>query len=197
MRRRNHGSEHQAARVTAALLADQLQYCLATISARELEVIELLFGLKDGYVRTYDEAAAKLGMSRGRVRQIASKAMNKLRDPSRSQVLEGYLDGEDGLAPDVASSLERLFRARLESQRDNLPPLVKCGRHGWSDPMSVQGSRQTCKQCPCPVSGAGSGRPRKYCSPACRQAAYRQRSARRPDNRPAANSPAARSSHET
>lgn len=35
-----------------------------------------------------------------------------------------------------------------------------------------------CKRCKSPVSGAPTGRPRRFCGPACRQAAYRRRAGR-------------------
>jgi RNA polymerase primary sigma factor len=78
--------------VAFALLRDQLQSVLATLSDREAGVVRLRFGLTDGQPRTLDEIGQVYGVTRERIRQIESKTMSKLRHPSRSQVLRDYLD---------------------------------------------------------------------------------------------------------
>lgn len=78
--------------VSFTLLQDQLQDVLDTLSEREAGVVRLRFGLTDGQPRTLDEIGQVYGVTRERIRQIESKAMSKLRHPSRSQVLRDYLD---------------------------------------------------------------------------------------------------------
>ena len=78
--------------VSFTLLQDQLQSVLETLSEREAGVVRLRFGLTDGQPRTLDEIGQVYGVTRERIRQIESKTMSKLRHPSRSQVLRGYLD---------------------------------------------------------------------------------------------------------
>ncbi|MDT7777350.1 MAG: polymerase primary sigma factor [Pseudonocardiales bacterium] len=78
--------------VAFALLRDQLQSVLATLSDREAGVVRLRFGLTDGQPRTLDEIGQVYGVTRERIRQIESKTMHKLRHPSRSQVLRDYLE---------------------------------------------------------------------------------------------------------
>jgi RNA polymerase primary sigma factor len=78
--------------VSFTLLQDQLQSVLETLSEREAGVVRLRFGLTDGQPRTLDEIGQVYGVTRERIRQIESKAMSKLRHPSRSQVLRDYLD---------------------------------------------------------------------------------------------------------
>jgi RNA polymerase primary sigma factor len=75
-----------------SLLRDQLKQVLLTLSEREAGVIRLRFGLTDGRPRTLDEIGQVYGVSRERIRQIESTTMSKLRHPSRSQPLRGYLD---------------------------------------------------------------------------------------------------------
>jgi RNA polymerase primary sigma factor len=78
--------------VSFTLLRDDLRSVLATLSDREADVVRLRFGLTDGQPRTLDQIAHVYGVTRERVRQIESKTIAKLRQPSRSQALRGYLD---------------------------------------------------------------------------------------------------------
>jgi RNA polymerase primary sigma factor len=74
------------------LLQEQLHSVLGTLSEREAGVVSMRFGLTDGQPKTLDEIGKVYGVTRERIRQIESKAMSKLRHPSRSQVLRDYLD---------------------------------------------------------------------------------------------------------
>jgi RNA polymerase primary sigma factor len=78
--------------VSFMLLQDHLQSVLATLSEREAGVVRLRFGLTDGEPRSLDQIGQIYGVSRERIRQIETKTMTKLRQPSRSQPLRGYLD---------------------------------------------------------------------------------------------------------
>ncbi len=64
---------------------------LTTLDEREKDVIRLRFGLVDGQPRTLEDVGKKFGVTRERIRQIESKALSKLRHPSRSQKLRDYL----------------------------------------------------------------------------------------------------------
>ncbi|HEY6680711.1 MAG TPA: sigma factor-like helix-turn-helix DNA-binding protein, partial [Actinomycetota bacterium] len=74
------------------LLQEQLESILHTLSAREKKVIQLRFGLDDGRPRTLEEVRLAFAVTRERIRQIESKALSKLRHPSRSQRLKDYLE---------------------------------------------------------------------------------------------------------
>ncbi|CEI47430.1 RNA polymerase principal sigma factor HrdB [Propionibacterium freudenreichii] len=78
--------------VNFTLLQEQLHDVLDTLSEREAGVVSMRFGLTDGQPKTLDEIGKVYGVTRERIRQIESKTMSKLRHPSRSQVLRGYLD---------------------------------------------------------------------------------------------------------
>ena len=75
-----------------ALLQEQLQTVLETLSIRERKVIQLRFGLLDGHPRTLEEVGREFGVTRERIRQIESKTLSKLRHPSRSQKLKDFLE---------------------------------------------------------------------------------------------------------
>jgi RNA polymerase primary sigma factor len=80
--------EEQLAEV---LLHEQLHDTLDSLPTRERRVIELRFGLDDGYSRTLEEVSTELGVTRERVRQIECKALSILRHPSNSVKLKDYL----------------------------------------------------------------------------------------------------------
>jgi RNA polymerase primary sigma factor len=73
------------------LMQEQIAGILHTLSEREQKVIELRFGMQDGRPRTLEEVGETFGVTRERIRQIESKTLSKLRHPSRSQKLKGYL----------------------------------------------------------------------------------------------------------
>jgi RNA polymerase primary sigma factor len=48
------------------------------------------FGLLDGQPRTLDEIARALGVTRERVRQLQTRALDRLRQPERRKLLAGF-----------------------------------------------------------------------------------------------------------
>jgi RNA polymerase primary sigma factor len=64
---------------------------LAELPDRERQVLELRFGLEDDQPKTLREIGDVLGLSRERVRQIESRALNKLRRSHKTRSLAGYL----------------------------------------------------------------------------------------------------------
>ena len=75
-----------------SMLQEQLAKTLEGLAERERKVITLRFGLEDGHPRTLEEVGREFGVTRERIRQIESKALAKLRHPSRSQKLKDYLE---------------------------------------------------------------------------------------------------------
>lgn len=74
------------------LLKIQIAEALEKLSERERRIIVLRFGLEDGKFRTLEEVGREFGITRERIRQIEAKALRKLRHPSYSRQLRGYLD---------------------------------------------------------------------------------------------------------
>ncbi|MBI5835612.1 MAG: RNA polymerase sigma factor RpoD [Candidatus Eisenbacteria bacterium] len=76
---------------TFAMLKDQVNKVLETLSKREAKVIRLRFGLtEDGCPRTLEEVGVLFNVTRERIRQIEAKALRKLRHPTRSRELKRY-----------------------------------------------------------------------------------------------------------
>lgn len=75
-----------------SMLQEQLTQVLDSLADRERKVIELRFGLVDGYPRTLEEVGREFGVTRERIRQIESKTLAKLRHPSRSSKLKDYIE---------------------------------------------------------------------------------------------------------
>ena len=76
---------------TASLLKAKLSRTLESLTPRERRIIELRFGLGNEYSRTLEEAGTELGLTKERIRQIEKEALAKLRHPSHSRELIGYL----------------------------------------------------------------------------------------------------------
>ncbi|MDP2916610.1 MAG: sigma-70 family RNA polymerase sigma factor [Dehalococcoidia bacterium] len=77
--------------VTGVMLCEQLRDSMNSLPIRERRVIELRFGLDDGYSRTLEEVSNELGVTRERVRQIEGKALAALRHPSHALRLRDFL----------------------------------------------------------------------------------------------------------
>jgi RNA polymerase primary sigma factor len=74
-----------------SMLKEKVEEVLASLSAREAQVIRLRFGLTDGREYTLEEVGEKFGLTRERIRQIEGKALRQLRHPRRARELKEYL----------------------------------------------------------------------------------------------------------
>ncbi len=146
--------------VSTAVEADKvrpmLQEMLQRLNPREAAVLAMRWGLADGQPKTLDEVGRRYDVTRERIRQIERKALEKLRqEVSDSPLL--VMDGGQVVGfVDVRRSVD--------------------------SPSSIgpEGDLVLCPECQqrrfLPESGQFyGGRHRKYCSDACRQAAYRAR----------------------
>ena len=70
---------------------EQLEEVLKTLTSREEQVLRMRFGLTDGKAHTLEEVGKEFDVTRERIRQIESKALRKLRHPSRSKKLRDFL----------------------------------------------------------------------------------------------------------
>ncbi len=81
---------------------EALIQAIATLPEREQFVIELRFGLKDGRFHSLGEIAkvcpghsGGIGLTAERIRQMEAMALRRLRHPSRSKRLKGFLIVEE------------------------------------------------------------------------------------------------------
>ncbi len=75
-----------------SMLKEEITSVLSTLDERERKILELRFGIHDGTSRTLEEVGAEFSVTRERVRQIESKALRKLRHPTRSRRIKMFLD---------------------------------------------------------------------------------------------------------
>ncbi len=74
------------------LLQEYLRMVLEELNDREREVLVMRFGLRDGKIHTLEQVGKHFDVTRERIRQLETKALAKMRQPSRARKLEGYLN---------------------------------------------------------------------------------------------------------
>ncbi|MBI5385049.1 MAG: RNA polymerase sigma factor RpoD [Verrucomicrobia bacterium] len=88
-------AENPSEMTSYSLLKDKLADVLGSLTERERKVLELRFGLADGYSRTLEEVGKQFKVTRERIRQIEAKALRKMRHPTRIRQLQGFLETEE------------------------------------------------------------------------------------------------------
>jgi len=78
--------------VIATNLREQTGRVLKTLTPREELVLRMRFGVGDGSEHTLEEVGRSFNVTRERIRQIESKALRKLRHPTRAVKLKPFLD---------------------------------------------------------------------------------------------------------
>ncbi len=73
------------------MLRQVIDEIFESLTPREVRILQLRFGLVDGYSYTLEEVGKKFGVTRERIRQIEAQALGRLRHPSRSRKLRDYL----------------------------------------------------------------------------------------------------------
>ena len=77
--------------VTMACLQNELEQVLKSLPPREEQIIRLRYGLDDGCFYSLQEIGSRFNLSRERVRQLESRALDRLRHPARSAKLQEFL----------------------------------------------------------------------------------------------------------
>jgi RNA polymerase primary sigma factor len=78
--------------VLVSNLQDQTRRVLKSLTPREEQVLKMRFGVGDGSEHTLEEVGRSFNVTRERIRQIESKALRKLRHPSRAKKLRPFLE---------------------------------------------------------------------------------------------------------
>jgi RNA polymerase primary sigma factor len=89
----DRGVVSPAEAVINANLREMTEAVLKTLTPREEKVIKMRFGVGDGSEHTLEEVGQSFAVTRERIRQIETKALRKLRHPSRSRKLKAFLEG--------------------------------------------------------------------------------------------------------
>ncbi|NLA98708.1 MAG: sigma-70 family RNA polymerase sigma factor [Spirochaetales bacterium] len=74
-----------------ASLKEDVRSLLATLSDKEREIIELRFGLEGKTPMSLKEIGELYNLTKERIRQIEKKALERLRNPSKSKMVESYI----------------------------------------------------------------------------------------------------------
>ncbi|MCX7727266.1 MAG: sigma-70 family RNA polymerase sigma factor [Chitinispirillaceae bacterium] len=85
-------AEDPSLRLSLMHLREQIKEVLNSLSPKEREIIVMRFGLDDGRIKTLKEIGEIFNISRERVRQIETKALSKLKHPSRLRQLMAWKD---------------------------------------------------------------------------------------------------------
>jgi DNA-binding CsgD family transcriptional regulator len=131
----------------------------AVLTERETTIVRLRFGLEDGTPRTLDEIGRMYSVTRARIADLERGAFTKLRASELIAPLRDLLDDD-------------VPRARGDRATGQL---IQCPQHRtWYFQEDGRPAVPTCGSCACALPRMWSGRPRKYCSDACRQQGHRR-----------------------
>ncbi|MDR0299864.1 MAG: RNA polymerase sigma factor RpoD [Streptococcaceae bacterium] len=84
--------EDPATYTNRAMLREQLDEVMDTLTDREENVLRMRFGLDDGRMHTLEDVGKQFKVTRERIRQIEAKALKKLRHPRRSKKLKDFMN---------------------------------------------------------------------------------------------------------
>ncbi len=96
------------------MLKAKIATVLQSLDYREREILRLRYGLVDGYAYTLEEVGKIFSVTRERVRQIETKAVQALQHPVRARQLSGFLDEVRRPAP-LTGVIHESADASLES----------------------------------------------------------------------------------
>jgi RNA polymerase primary sigma factor len=87
-------AENPSEGTSHSMLKEKLDQVLTSLSERERKILEMRFGLVDGFGHTLEEIGNLYNVTRERIRQIEAKALRKLRHPTRAHHLHGFLENQ-------------------------------------------------------------------------------------------------------
>ncbi len=87
----NNQEPHPDKSLLMESLQKEIGRVISILSEKEQEILKLHFGLDNNMPHSYEDISEKVGLTRERVRQIKEKALKRLRESSKSQLLRTYL----------------------------------------------------------------------------------------------------------
>jgi RNA polymerase primary sigma factor len=84
---------HAMEAMTNMDLSKRAREALSSLTPREEKVLRMRFGIDEEGEHTLEEVGEKFAVTRERIRQIETKALRKLRHPSRSRLLRAFAEG--------------------------------------------------------------------------------------------------------
>ena len=93
-------AEDPARRILLIKLREQIKEVLNSLQKKEREIVIMRFGLDDGRIKTLKEIGEAFSISRERVRQIETKALSKLKHPSRTKQLLAWKEDREEMISD-------------------------------------------------------------------------------------------------
>ncbi|MEV6150570.1 hypothetical protein AB0L53_09535 [Nonomuraea sp. NPDC052129] len=169
---RDRAARHQARRVWP-YVAEQFNKLISNLSAEEAIAVGAHFALGVSYMKV----AAYLGISPKQAQRLASCAVREMRTMIRTRNLRvpvddvlvpGHFTAAHAAACPLITWLAEEFHIEIA-----LAPFI-----AWSLELFVGNEVRPCQDCGDPMLfdlERELGRPRYYCSNACRQKAYRRR----------------------
>lgn len=98
-------SEDPFLRLSLSSLREHIQQVLDSLDPREKKTVIMRFGLDDGRIKTLNEIGEKLKLTNERVRQIEIKALKKLKQNSRANILLPWKEDVDMVDDDNGDDL--------------------------------------------------------------------------------------------
>lgn len=83
-------ADHILDEASMSLRNEVIASALSTLTERERQVLYLRYGFIDGKPKTLEDVGTKFNVTRERIRQIESRAIKKLQQPSRSKRLKEF-----------------------------------------------------------------------------------------------------------
>ena len=120
------------------MLKEKLDDVLTQLTERERKILEMRFGLVDGYGHTLEEIGNLYNVTRERIRQIEAKALRKLRHPTRAHHLHGFLEThQEASRAALELSLPRASAAALTGMSTAIRTDDEKGRPGQAGGTAV------------------------------------------------------------
>ena len=87
----DHSTPLPDEKIIYANMTKQVRLALSTLTPREEKVLRMRFGIGEEEDKTLEEVGRDFSVTRERIRQIEAKALQKLRHPSKIDMLKGLL----------------------------------------------------------------------------------------------------------